>query len=346
MADNAASIAGSRRRAIRLDGSGPSRLPLAGGGRAHVDRALPFLILNRRRRGRQPCRAGRGDQPELRAVARCQRRRSARRRRRHRRRRARRPSAVAAGVALRPAARPFARSGTAQAGSVHGAAQRLRRRAGAGGGGAADRSARERSRSTFAPAASSRSPTPGSSPGVEALVAAPAVRVAPLARACRKPTACPARTASTRNCCTSWRSRVFDALLQAAHAFLAQISPDAPASHRALGRRSFIDAARSVDRKLLRISTSFDFLLSVSPINSEAAYEQFKADKVDEDADLPLPPADRRSRPRQARALCDRPAPRRGSGARAPVRRETARARPAADDARLPQHAAISAMSR
>ncbi len=74
---------------------------------------------------------------------------------------------------------------------------------------------------------------------------------------------------------------VFDALLQAAHAFLTEISSDAPLSHRALGRRSFIDAARSVDRKLLRISNSFDFLLSVSPINSEQAFEQFKADKAD-----------------------------------------------------------------
>lgn len=74
---------------------------------------------------------------------------------------------------------------------------------------------------------------------------------------------------------------VFDALLQAAHAFLSEISPDAPSSHRALGRRSFIDAARSVDRKLLRISNSFDFLLSVSPINTEQAYEQFRADKSD-----------------------------------------------------------------
>ena len=73
---------------------------------------------------------------------------------------------------------------------------------------------------------------------------------------------------------------VFDALLQAAHAFQAKVSSDAPSSHRALGRRSFIDAARSVDRKLLRIATSFDFLLSVSPINSEQAYEQFKADKM------------------------------------------------------------------
>ena len=74
---------------------------------------------------------------------------------------------------------------------------------------------------------------------------------------------------------------VFDALLQASHAFLAEIAPGAPKSHRALGRRSFIAAARSVDSKLLRVSTSFDFLLSVSPINSEAAYDKFKADKFD-----------------------------------------------------------------
>ena len=74
---------------------------------------------------------------------------------------------------------------------------------------------------------------------------------------------------------------VFDALLQASHAFLAQIAPDPPKSHRALGRRSFIAAARSVDTKLLRVSSSFDFLLSVSPINSEQAYDKFKADKFD-----------------------------------------------------------------
>jgi len=73
--------------------------------------------------------------------------------------------------------------------------------------------------------------------------------------------------------------RVFDALLQASHALLSQISTAPPQSHRALGRRSFIAAARSVDRKLLRISTSFDFLLSVSPINSEQAYDTFKADR-------------------------------------------------------------------
>ncbi|HEV7658997.1 MAG TPA: flavohemoglobin expression-modulating QEGLA motif protein [Allosphingosinicella sp.] len=70
---------------------------------------------------------------------------------------------------------------------------------------------------------------------------------------------------------------VFDALLQAFCAFIDEISARAPSSHRALGRSSFIAAARTVDRKLFRIATSFDFLLGVSPINNAAAYDQFKA---------------------------------------------------------------------
>jgi uncharacterized protein (TIGR02421 family) len=70
---------------------------------------------------------------------------------------------------------------------------------------------------------------------------------------------------------------VFDALLQAFCAFIEETSARAPSSHRALGRSSFIAAARTVDRKLFRIATSFDFLLSVSPINSAAAYDRFKA---------------------------------------------------------------------
>jgi uncharacterized protein (TIGR02421 family) len=72
---------------------------------------------------------------------------------------------------------------------------------------------------------------------------------------------------------------VFDALLQAFCAFIAETSKHPPSSHRALGRSSFIAAARTVDRKLFRISASFDFLLSVSPINSAAAFDQFKASK-------------------------------------------------------------------
>jgi uncharacterized protein (TIGR02421 family) len=76
---------------------------------------------------------------------------------------------------------------------------------------------------------------------------------------------------------------VFDALLQAFCAFIDETSARAPSSHRALGRSSFIAAARTVDRKLFRIATSFDFLLGVSPINSAAAYQAFKASHYSEE---------------------------------------------------------------
>ncbi|HYI47266.1 MAG TPA: flavohemoglobin expression-modulating QEGLA motif protein [Allosphingosinicella sp.] len=76
---------------------------------------------------------------------------------------------------------------------------------------------------------------------------------------------------------------VFDALLQAFCAFIAETSARVPSSHRALGRSSFIAAARTVDRKLFKIATSFDFLLSVSPINNAAAYENFKASHFEQE---------------------------------------------------------------
>lgn len=72
---------------------------------------------------------------------------------------------------------------------------------------------------------------------------------------------------------------VFDALLQGFRAFVAEISPGPVPHHRAFGRSSFIAAARTVDRKLDRICGAFDFLLSVSPINSQQSFERFKASK-------------------------------------------------------------------
>ena len=70
---------------------------------------------------------------------------------------------------------------------------------------------------------------------------------------------------------------VFDALLQAFAAFLRETGREAPGHHRALGRSSFVDAALKVDRELHRISGTFDFLLSISPINTGEAYETWRA---------------------------------------------------------------------
>jgi uncharacterized protein (TIGR02421 family) len=70
---------------------------------------------------------------------------------------------------------------------------------------------------------------------------------------------------------------VFDALLKAACAFMDSSKLGAPAHYRALGRSSFVDAARAADNKLDRICASYDFLMTVSPINSSEAAREFAA---------------------------------------------------------------------
>lgn len=71
----------------------------------------------------------------------------------------------------------------------------------------------------------------------------------------------------------------FDALLKAACMFMTEAELGPPSHYRALGRSSFIDAAKKADAKLDRICRGFDFLLSVSPINTTQALKQFRADK-------------------------------------------------------------------
>lgn len=66
-----------------------------------------------------------------------------------------------------------------------------------------------------------------------------------------------------------------DALLRAACAFAADGNDGAPVHYRALGRRALLAAALKADTKLDRIASSFDFLLSVSPINTEEAMHDY-----------------------------------------------------------------------
>ena len=77
-------------------------------------------------------------------------------------------------------------------------------------------------------------------------------------------------------------TRVLDALLQAFAAFVDATTPRGDAGgparpHRSLGRSRYIEAAVAVDRDLGRISRSFDFLLGVSPINTMQAFDRFEA---------------------------------------------------------------------
>ncbi|MGX1690941.1 flavohemoglobin expression-modulating QEGLA motif protein [Brevundimonas naejangsanensis] len=69
---------------------------------------------------------------------------------------------------------------------------------------------------------------------------------------------------------------VLDALLHALCGVVAASSLPTPVHYRALGRRGFIRAARHVDHQLAEVAGRFDFLLSVSPINTAQAWEAFR----------------------------------------------------------------------
>lgn len=73
-------------------------------------------------------------------------------------------------------------------------------------------------------------------------------------------------------------SMLFDAGLQALARFIETRNILKPKTHRALGRKAFIDAVTRVDRSIDEVASTFDFLLAVTPINAESAFEAFKAD--------------------------------------------------------------------
>ena len=71
--------------------------------------------------------------------------------------------------------------------------------------------------------------------------------------------------------------RLGDALLRAACAFIDNGEREAPAHYRSLGRSAFLAAALKADKKLAAMASSFDFLLSISPVDTSRAAERFLA---------------------------------------------------------------------
>jgi uncharacterized protein (TIGR02421 family) len=69
---------------------------------------------------------------------------------------------------------------------------------------------------------------------------------------------------------------VIDAVLRAAMTFARHNNAFSTLHHRALGRRAFVQAARTVDRQMTEISGSYDFLLDLTPINSAQALDEFR----------------------------------------------------------------------
>ncbi len=68
---------------------------------------------------------------------------------------------------------------------------------------------------------------------------------------------------------------VGDALLQASCQFMSASGAGAPPHFRSLGRSAFLAAALDADKRLDKVARAFDFLLSVSPINTREAMERF-----------------------------------------------------------------------
>ena len=71
---------------------------------------------------------------------------------------------------------------------------------------------------------------------------------------------------------------VGDALLRASCEFMSDTDFGSPPHFRSLGRSAFLAAALDADKRLDKVARSFDFLLSVSPINSREAMERFFAE--------------------------------------------------------------------
>jgi len=72
-------------------------------------------------------------------------------------------------------------------------------------------------------------------------------------------------------------ANIFDAGLKAFAAFVGVTQSPKLTTHRALGRKAFVDAVSRADRSIDDVASSFDFLLAVTPINADAAWQEFQA---------------------------------------------------------------------
>lgn len=71
-------------------------------------------------------------------------------------------------------------------------------------------------------------------------------------------------------------AQLYDAVLKAVQAFASLAAGVTQGTHRAFGRKTIIDAVHRADRQLDAVSRSFDFLLQLTPINTETAWQQFR----------------------------------------------------------------------
>ena len=70
--------------------------------------------------------------------------------------------------------------------------------------------------------------------------------------------------------------QVSRSLAQAAFVFAREETSSRPLHYQALGRRAVVRAVRQVDHQLADVAESFDLLLTVTPVNADAAYRSFR----------------------------------------------------------------------
>lgn len=86
--------------------------------------------------------------------------------------------------------------------------------------------------------------------------------------------------------------RFSNALRRAIFEFVREQTTQQPPHYHSLGRRAVVKAVWDVDAQLAQVSSSFDFLLQVTPINADAAWNQFRASRFERVPDfhyLPTP---------------------------------------------------------
>lgn len=75
--------------------------------------------------------------------------------------------------------------------------------------------------------------------------------------------------------------RMSRSLQQAAFEFAQAETNDRSMHYHALGRRTFVAAAKRVDQQLAAVAESFDLLMAVTPVNTERAYRTFRRSKFE-----------------------------------------------------------------
>ena len=73
--------------------------------------------------------------------------------------------------------------------------------------------------------------------------------------------------------------QVSRAIQQCAYEFAIHQTATRPRHYQALGRRAFVKAVAEADRQLSKVATGFDLLLLVSPVNTDQAYRSFRRSK-------------------------------------------------------------------